>query len=137
MICCDCAKELLHEFGWQIKDGKARLEGIDMTRQRMHCRACGVNVWVAWVDGAPSTYPGSPFMFCPRCGVQSAFVIDIEQDYWEIMAEDLAINNVHFPVQLLKMLYDEWPRNDRRFHRFYDYVEYQRKIFESTGEVDA
>lgn len=139
LLCTDCAFETNHTFGWQIKDGKARLERLDIVKQRLHCRACGVTVWVAWdylADG-PSTNPGSPFRFCPQCGAQSAYQLNLNVDLWEVAMEDCMSQGLEVPVQLLKMFYQQWPHQDRRFYKFYDYVRYQLDVYERTGDFDV
>lgn len=137
LMCVDCAAETLHTFGWQIKDNKARLERLDIVKQRLHCRACGVTVWAAWDYTAQiQGNPGSPFRFCPMCGAREAYHLDLNVDLWEVAMEDCVAKGINVPIPLLKMFYDEWPRNDRRFYKFYDYVKYQVDIYERTGEFE-
>lgn len=135
-VCVDCALELMANYGWHIKDGKARLERMDVTKFRGHCKACGTTAWIAWDHEVPQTYPGTHFSFCPRCGERSVFMVDQLQDVWEVMSEDLAGRNLNFPIQLLKMLYEDWPNCRKRFWKFYDYVQYQMDCYERTGEFD-
>jgi hypothetical protein len=138
LMCVDCAFETYHTFGWQIKDGKARLERLDIVKQRLHCRDCGVTIWVAWdytADG-PSTNPGSPFRFCPQCGARAAFRLELGVDLWEVCMEDCLAKGIEMPIPVLKMLYEDWPHQDRRFYKFYDYVKYQMDVFERTGDFE-
>jgi hypothetical protein len=140
LMCADCAKDLLDDIGWEIKDGRGRLERLSTVKQRTHCRACGVDLWVAWGGEGPATNPGE-FRFCPRCGERSHFAVDADKDYWEVMAEDLSIKGVEFPVQLIKMFHEDWTaqwaRADRRHRTFYDYVKHQSEVFERTGEFEV
>lgn len=136
LLCIHCAKEMLDKFGWQIKDRHARMERLDIVKQRLHCKDCGVTLWVAWDYNAsgPSTNPGSPFRFCPQCGARNSYELNLNVDLWEVCREDCEEKGLSLPIALLKMLYDDWPHNDRRFYKFYDWVRYQVETYERTGE---
>jgi hypothetical protein len=132
LLCGDCAMELCHEFAWHIRDGKARLERLDVQPLRITCRQCHAATKISWDESAPPMNPGM-IQYCPRCGANQVAIIDPEADYWDIMERAFA----PMPLMLLKMLYEEWPRNDRRYRRFRDYVEDQIKQFESTQTFEA
>lgn len=131
LLCADCAMDMAHDFAWYIRDGKARLERLTVQPLRISCHECHAVVKVMWDQDAPQFNPGA-IQFCPRCGARSVAAIDPEADYWDLMVE--AFDNM--PLQLLKMLYAEWPRHDRRYHRFRDYVADQIAQYDSSeGET--
>jgi len=143
LLCADCAMELAHAFAWQIRDGKVRLERLDVVFLRISCQACHACTKITWDHGqdGPSTHPG-PIQYCPRCGHNQIALIDPEADYWDILVESFGTRDsdgtlVPFPKQLLQMLYSEWPRHDRRYQRFADYVADQMKQFDESGEFEA
>lgn len=137
LVCVDCALELVHEWGWHMKDNKCRLERMDVTKFRAHCGACGTTLWVAWDADAPQGYPGTHFWFCARCGARTVYMVDQLQDVWEVMGDDLAKQGVQFPLQLLQMLYQDWPNSRQRYWKFYDYVKHQMEVFTTTGEFEV
>lgn len=141
IICADCAMELAHDFAWQIKDRVARLERLDVQPLRIACAKCHAATKISWDADAPQLNPGM-IQFCPRCGAQQVALIDPEADYWDILTETFGTTLptgefVPFPKPLLLMLYGEWPRNDRRYRAFRDYVADQMKQFDDTGDFEA
>src|SRR5258708_6872916 len=109
LMCVDCAKSIAEDFAWQIKDGHVRLESLDMVKHRMFCRTCHISVQLIWPDGDPQGNPGT-FEFCPRCGASTSIpIVDPEADYFDLVAESFP----GMPLQLVKMLYAEWPRSSR------------------------
>lgn len=130
ILCSDCAYAILHDHGWQIKDGKARLEPLDMVRFRAYCPECIIHVTMSWTPGAPSGNPGQ-FTFCPRCGKKVGYFIDADKDYWEILTESLGTPEIPYPLELAQMLYQEWDRT--KYSRFFDFV----RAFEEADGVIA
>lgn len=130
LMCEDCAKALIDDFAWQIQDGKVKIERLEMVKHRLHCRECSTTIALVWPEDAPVTNPGE-FAFCPRCGAKALFHINPNEDYWEIISETFE----NMPVELVKLLYVEWPRSDRRFPRFADYVRHSIEEFDATGEL--
>lgn len=133
--------ELAHDFGWQIKDRVARLERLDVQPFRITCHACNAATKVMWDTDAPAMNPGQ-IQFCPRCGAREVALIDPEADYWDILSEAFGTTLpdgtvVPFPKQLLVMLYNEWPRSDRRYHAFRAYVADQMAQYDTQGTFEA
>lgn len=134
LMCWDCARRMYEMFCWQLKDGKAKLERLDVVKHRLHCKDCGTTAWVSWDTdpGVLITHPGE-LKWCVRCGKRAAVILDHERDFLEVMAQDLAENDATPPIQLIQMLYEDWPRTDRRFDGFYDYFKYVMAHPEEIG----
>lgn len=130
VLCPDCAMSLAHAFAWQIKDGKVRLERLDVVKFRLHCSNCLAFVHVEWDTDAPQGNPGE-LIWCPKCGVKAAYRLDPEQDYWDVLSKSLD----NMPILLVQMLYAEWDRT--KYRRFVDYVRLQIEQSDATGTFDA
>lgn len=48
-----------------------------------------------------------PFRFCPVCGAPAHAHHDTEESYWEMLARSFKL-----PIDLVKMLYEEWDPNE-------------------------
>lgn len=127
-MCPDHAKALAHDFAWHIKDGKVSIERLDEVKFRFHCKNCLAGTIVQWDAKALGTNPGE-FGYCPRCGAKCNGTIDPEQDYYELLSEAFG----GMPVELVKMLYQEWDR--RAFPKFRDYVKAEIDHFDVEGDL--
>jgi hypothetical protein len=102
-------------------------------KYRLYCKSCFAHTVVYWDPYINQPTVVGSFHFCPSCGERSTASYDPDKDYWETMSE--SFNGA--PVQLLMMLYDEWPRN--RYARFRDFYEHELAAYDSgeSLEVDA
>ena len=133
MLCPDHAKQMAHDFDDLIISRKVRIERLRVNKLRFRCRNCLISVTMIWDNTELSTNPGS-LDRCPRCGEQSAAAWpDIDEDYVDWVCEQFE----GMPRQLVIMLHQEWPRNDRRYPTFRRYVEAQIEQFDSEGTFEA
>lgn len=139
LLCIDCTLDIMFEWGWHIKDQHARLERLDMYKHRAHCSNCGLFCWVAGGDweGLPTSVEADRYSYCPKCGARTLYYIDAQLDVWEVMFNDFMEAGTPLPQELIKLLHTDWPRDDRRFHRFYDYVRHQLDVFTRTGDFEV
>lgn len=131
LMCADHAKRLIDEWSWHIKDGKVRIERLDFIVYRSFCTSCLTFTRIQLDLSSPTKPTEFAPEFCPACGAKQPIRVMPEQDYWDIISE-------HFngmPVELVKMLYTDWPR--KRYRTFTEFVESQIAEFDSTGELSS
>lgn len=128
-MCVDHATAIRADLAWPMRDGDCSLTRSDrMIIHRFHCTTCHAFTKVIWDTDAPGMNPGQ-LQFCPRCGAATNAHMDADEDYWDVLAA--AFDNM--PVDLVKMLYQEWDRT--KYQRFGSYVHAAMQEFDSTGEV--
>jgi hypothetical protein len=131
VMCPDHAMALARDWSWHIKDGKVRIERLDIIVYRSFCSNCLVFTRIQVDLGSPVKPTHFAPRFCPECGHENPIRVLPEADYWEIISEHFE----NMPVELLRMLYVEWPRN--RYKTFADYVKAQVAEYETTGDFEA
>src|ERR1044072_239533 len=69
-LCIQCAYELMHDFGWQVKDRVVQLEPLSGMKYRIYCKSCFSQTIVQWdpQPAEPGLNMAGALCYCPRCG---------------------------------------------------------------------
>jgi hypothetical protein len=117
LMCPECVNAYERDLGWHIKDGRIRIERLDVTKLRLKCDHCLDVFAIEWDPTMHESGNPGVLRFCPRCGQSAGHMAfpDPHLDFMDWVCEQYP----GMPRQLVVMLYTEWPRNLYKTFRSY------------------
>lgn len=104
-------------------------DNLNMLTLSCQNKECMLRIRVGRIISKPALRIGA-FTFCPLCGSKAASGQDMEESYWESIAQSYGL-----PVELMKMLYDTWIPGEHQ--KFSDYIEYMKKESECENRTSS